>query len=486
MRDIEVLNEPQLEFGHGGRHIDIRFGIMDWGPADVSSDRAPKQITIALIGMERDVEALRRWLEKCRDPIPAKESKHPNLFPPFPGFREDAAFRSRLALDSSLERTIPPREIESLFRRGTHNEIVTAAVDLFLDEMRLLKDKGQPDVILCAVPPEIEALMDPDERPGGSRRRERDDCIDFHDLLKARAMVSVDVPTQCVLPGTYDPQRRRQQKRRKDRVRTLQDEATRAWNLHTALYYKAGGLPWRMVRHPSEYQACYIGIGFYYTPDREFLRTSMAQVFGERGDGVIVRGSAVAITKEDRTPHLSEEAAAELVQKALRRYRAEHRTAPARVVLHKTSRFSPDERKGFTTALEEEKIELVDLISFDSRSAPRLFRVGKYPVLRGTFVSLSSREHVLYTRGAVPFYETYPGMHVPRPLLVHLDEITTSSAPEKLAQEILALTKMNWNQTQFDQRTPITIYAADKVGKILKYVDDVEDDKVQRRYSYYM
>ena len=28
--------------------------------------------------------------------------------------------------------------------------------------------------------------------------------------------------------------------------RPLQDEATRAWNFHTALYYKAGGTPWRL------------------------------------------------------------------------------------------------------------------------------------------------------------------------------------------------------------------------------------------------
>jgi hypothetical protein len=47
----------------------------------------------------------------------------------------------------------------------------------------------------------------------------------------------------------------------------------------------------------------------------------------------------------------------------------------------------------------------------------------------------------------------------------------------------MALTKMNWNATQFDQDEPITIKAARRVGEILKYVNQGEE---QSRYSYYM
>ena len=36
----------------------------------------------------------------------------------------------------------------------------------------------------------------------------------------------------------------------------------------------------------------------------------------------------------------------------------------------------------------------------------------------------------------------------------------------------LALTKMNWNGTQFDGALPITLKAARQVGDILKYVPD--------------
>ena len=32
----EVLDEPELEFGGGNRHIDPRFGIATYGPADLA------------------------------------------------------------------------------------------------------------------------------------------------------------------------------------------------------------------------------------------------------------------------------------------------------------------------------------------------------------------------------------------------------------------------------------------------------------------
>jgi hypothetical protein len=73
-------------------------------------------------------------------------------------------------------------------------------------------------------------------------------------------------------------------------------------------------------------------------------------------------------------------------------------------------------------------------------------------------------------------------MYVPRPLGFRCEE--TEQTPRFLAQEILALTKMNWNNTQFDNDEPITVKAARNVGNILKYVS--ENDLIQSRYSFYM
>jgi len=43
---------------------------------------------------------------------------------------------------------------------------------------------------------------------------------------------------------------------------------------------------------------------------------------------------------------------------------------------------------------------------------------------------------------------------------------------------------MNWNNTEFDQRDPITTRAARQVGNVLKYLGPT--DYVKPRYSAYM
>jgi hypothetical protein len=261
----------------------------------------------------------------------------------------------------------------------------------------------------------------------------------------------------------------------------IQDEATRAWNLFTALYYKAGGKPWRLVRDPSELTTCYVGVAFYNSRDRETLATSIAQVFNERGDGVIVRGAAATISKVDRQAHLAEEDAYQLLVDALDLYRREHKTLPARLAAFKTSRHDAAELAGFERAITDRGVDSFDLVSV-GRSSAKLFRYGAYPPLRGTLLSLDAREQLLYTRGSVEFFSTYPGMYVPQPLALRHD--AGDSAAKDLAREALALTKMNWNNTQFDGHAPITIRAARQVGNILKYVGP--DDPVEPRYANYM
>jgi hypothetical protein len=88
MRGV-VIDEPELEFGSGGRHIDPRHGIMHWGPVDVGTDSAPSVIRVGVIGPEAAVEGIRSWLYRAQEPIEAKPPRYPGqakLFPAFPGF----------------------------------------------------------------------------------------------------------------------------------------------------------------------------------------------------------------------------------------------------------------------------------------------------------------------------------------------------------------------------------------------------------------
>lgn len=481
---VRILDEPELEFAGGGRHIDPRFGIVDYGPADLGSGRAPTAIRVGLVGDSESIAGIREWLESCRSQLAAKESALPHLFIGFPGFERDVAFRSELVFDTRFERVISERTLRTL-KEKTATLAVEEAVQIYAGELRTLFDDTNCDVAICARPDVLNELeqadagAEDDQAASQASGSTADPGFDFHDRLKALLMRGR--PIQLLRRDTWDPTPRA---RRAGAVKKLpvQDAATRAWNLHTALYYKAGGVPWRLRRDASDLASCFVGISFYRSQDRTRLHTSVAQVFNERGDGVIVRGGTAAVSKEDRQPHLNRADAETLLRQALDRYRAEHKTAPARLVIHKSSAYSPGELEGFRAAADGAQLEVLEMLWLGDADSTRLYRDGDHPPLRGTLLSLGDERHVLYTRGSVDFFRAYPGMYVPTPLAVRL--ASTENAPYALAAEILALTKMNWNQTQFDGRLPITLRAARQVGHILRFVE--EGGVVAASYAHYM
>lgn len=488
--NLTYLEEPPLEFG-AGRHVDIRFGIMNYGPLDFDSPVAPKQINVGVVGTTESIDGVRQWLERCKSEIsakpnkedPSKPNKQPNLFARFPGFNRDTGFYSTLVLQDSLCRPLPKNELPGITSRVDRNERISRAVDLFMEEIRYLAQNTTAPVIICAVPLSLLEAMGPEEISEQVDEDVEDDStpqLDFHDMLKARAMQQYRKPIQLILPSTYDPAKQRQQQRLK-LGRELQDEATRAWNIHSALYYKAGGVPWRLPRASTELTVCYVGVSFYRSLDRQALLTSVAQVFNERGEGVVVRGGHATISKDDRQAHLPERQAYELLKSALASYWDTHKTFPARIVIHKSSRFDKEEQQGFAAALAERGIATHDLL-WVSNSHTRLYRAGQYPPLRGTLLTLDEQEIVLYTRGSVPFFETYPGKYIPRPLRVHA--ASTEQTQLYLAREILALTKMNWNNTQFDGSEPVTLRASRQCSSVLRYCSEARP--IEPRYSYYM
>lgn len=464
-----ILDEPDLEFANGSRHIDPRQGLANYGPADMAE--TDRQVRIGIVGPQAHIDGVKRWLDRCREPIAAKVSHLGHLHQPFPGFNTERAFRSSIVANTRLERSLNKRDLADL---ATANPLlaVQKAVDLYDHELALLDEEANCDVVIVCRPEELtEAeVSSTASSPTG---------MDFHSLLKARSL-RFSRPIQIIRRGTWDADYK--EKNSVGNSRPRQDEATRAWNLHTALYYKAGGVPWRFPRNNTDLATCFIGVSFYRSLGDEALETSVAQVFNERGDGVIVRGNKAVQSQDDRQPHLAEDDAQELLLTALQRYRDEHRTSPARVVLHKTSSYTPEETAGFRAAANQERLDVLETLWLTNSDPTRLFRSGEFPPLRGTLLSLTDSRHILYTRGSVPFYETYPGMYVPRPLGFRTVDVETP--PDVLASELLALTKMNWNATPLDASQPITLRTASTVAQVLRHLGP--EDEPRGRYAHYM
>ena len=480
-----IFDEPRLDFGHGGSHQDPRAGIADYGPVDLGTSAAPTRIRVGLVGPAEAISGARNWLERCRTPIEAKaNNRHPRLFRGFPGFDTECSFRSELVLDDTWMRTIPKRQLDRILSKPV-NLATAECVDLYRREIADLSDKGAVDVIVVARPDELQDDI-PNTTTGASNKGDVSTKVDparvdFHDLLKASSL-GYGPPLQVMRSTTWDPTRDTA-KSRSRRSPSIQDEATRAWNLHTALYYKAGGVPWRVQRHSADLDSLYVGVSFFHSTDRGEVHTSVAQVFDERGEGVVVRGGPAARTKEDRQPHLRRPDAEDLLGTALDTYQREHHHFPARVVLHKTSQFDDEELTGFEAAADQRHIRHLELLWIvDASEGTRLFRNGDHPVLRGTFATIAERRHILYTRGSVDLYRVYPGMYIPTPLGIR--PAMTEHSIETLAEEILALSKMNWNQSQLDGRLPITLSASKKVARILKNLPD--EQPASSRYAMYM
>ena len=470
-----LIDEPELEFGDGGLHVDPRLGLLHHGPLQpILGDK----ISVGVIGTAETVEGFERWLERARTGIGGHSTKQPNLFPPFPGLGNDNPFRCGFEVGATAKRVLPRRDITDLVAIQRNADAVREASTVFTDQATaMLESSDKPDVIVAALPFDlimriVNDLGDDDNDDGG------DEDIDFRDLLKAQTL-HLQRPTQIVWPTLWDDCARIPRKLKG--MRKVQDPATRAWNLLNALFYKAGRAPWRLPRPESQHKTTFVGIGFYRDLSGQRLLTSTAQMFDERGRGLILRGGRAHIDKGDRHPYLDRADAYDLMRRSLKAYYDQHHHYPARVVLLKTSRFENNEADGINEALKEANIAYADLVWISESSPITMYREGDYPPLRGTMIGLG-KEAILFTRGSVPVYRTYPGLRVPRPLLLRPHTLDTPIGD--VARDILALTKMNWNSTQFDGALPIPIRAARQVGKVLRHVPIGQKEATE--YPYYM
>ncbi len=478
-----IFDEPLLEFGDGGQHLDPREGLRRHGPLQ---PRSGDIVNVGVIGTEDTVNGFREFLAETGRGIESGNKALINLNPDFPGLGNQNPFRCKFEVPEGATATLSRRQVKDIISIVRQDEAVRQSVDLIKSLLSaLIEGSAKPDVIVLALPvPLIEKLVNAkseEEVEAAEESGQRDDDLNFRDLLKARTL-HLDVPTQIVWPDTWDDAAKIPRKVKRDSNRQRQVKATRAWNLLDQLYYKAGKVPWRLLPTVGEYRTSFLGIGFYRDLDGQQLWTSTAQMFDDRGRGLILRGARAQTESRSRHPYLTAGDAEDLVARSIKIYKSFHGHVPARVVVLKTSRFGTEEAEGVDAALTKAGIEMLDLVWVQESSPIAILRDGNYPVLRGTFVDLNGKG-LLYTRGSVPYYGTYPGLRIPRPLLL-VPHKSTDRTILALAKDVLALTKINWSTTQFDQKIPAPIKAAREVGRILKHIDfgtDVSSDF--RKYS---
>lgn len=504
----EYIEEPDLVFGRQIEEKDPRIGLMYNGPYQYSdeSQPSPSQIKVGIIGSSSTMTSAKRVLEKLGKKI---ESQEPNkwLYPDYPGFIKNSIIQCEFITSENWQAIIKENEIKAVLSISENiNKRIAAGVNLFRDKVKTIGlEDNKPDVIICALPPDIEEYCGISEQTRGAKKPKftpieklRQDMksvgqtfldqwgldiskehfkedldLDFRNALKGKVMefgIPVQILKDSVASGfLYYGE---------SGVKETQEPATLAWNLSTALYYKANGKPWRLAKLRQD--TCYVGISFFrnlLNPNVD-MQTSMAQVFTHNGEGIVIRGTEVTRDKVAKEPHMSQRQARDLLTKALETYEQKAGRGPSRIVIHKTTSFSYDEKAGFSSAADKVSI---DFVTISNQHPYRFARTGIYPVIRGTIIHLAHNKCLLYTSGYIPRIRTYPGQRIPRPLL-----ITHSGDSEMIdiCKEILGLTKLNWNTTAFATYLPITLEFSHKVAGILSELE--EGKLLQNHYRFYM
>jgi hypothetical protein len=498
------IDEPKLIFSGGQSAVDPKSGIAAYGPLQSQVHQA-RHVRLGVVGTPIGIHGLKSYIERCLSKVEPglnRRQKHydPICFPDFPGARSTVGFRANFCVER--EREIALKYFEHASKEGESSARLKAVVNLVDKQLNVLcAMEPRPEVAIVVLPRCVEDAcrsigsqyrsrkqqLTPSEKAkrsilreeaktnqimlglefGESISTEQDGFWNIHHALKAHAMKH-GMPTQIAWESTLSGEG------------LTQDPATMAWNFFTALYYKSGNIPW-LLETMSE-NTCYVGISFYRDdPAKSSLQSSLAQAFSGHGEGLVLQGpKSIMDRKGNPVPHLSEIEAERLLSEVLKLYTDFHEIAPKRVVLHKSSRFWPDELKGFEKALS--KIEYHDFVAISPSQGHRLLRLGKAPPVRGTAVQMSPGHYLLYTTGYVPYLGAYPGAHVPLP--IEILEHHGGSSPETICREIIALTKLNWNSCNFSCSEPITLQFARVVGSIVRELPT--GIKPERRYRFYM
>lgn len=512
---IELLQEPKIEFGDNFLCDDPKMGISVGGFYSHSNHTHRSEINYAVIGTNQLIQEFNDWISKLANKIEAKSSTssilntsvitegevqslfndddfedpesnketfsiNKKLNPDFPGFNKESIFKCQFQNDSSNNISIKNSFIEEIINSKEKKlKKIDPFIELYVEAYKKLLESFtvKPDICYVIIP--SEAFKKLSSIPFGNQ------YINMRRKLKALIMAvpESNIPVQIILEDTI-----------RGTKKQMQDFSMIAWNFVIAQYYKtANCIPWALTDIDKD--TCFIGVSFHkvINSKNDLLRSSIAQAFNREGKGLVFVGKQFewdSSKTKVSAPHLRYEYARELIITVLKQYRRITNHVPKRVVIYKTTDFWDSvinkefaEIEGFKEGISEELGQITsDLVTL-KESKINLYRtMGKYPVLRGTNFIIDDFRSVLYTTGYIPYYETFPGVHLPAGLSVEIFDGETTL--RNVCREILALTKLNFNNCNYFDSLPITLKFAQKVGEIIQYLP--EGVVPPSKYYFYM
>ena len=366
-RRLRTFGEPRLRFGFGQTLDDPKDGLLLFGPPGETV-----HFRYGVIGTPEGIARFEAWAEKLQGPIAADPNVTSSVI--FPGF--ETVFRAPWNPKPRVSITVDSAELARTVRITDAHQRVFDTVELFAGPINAWVTEEGPRVALwfVVIPEEVWKLCRPKStithaegtapeihlsHARATALLTAPDLFDevnvaaekhlyenhFHNQLKAK-LLETEAITQIVRETTITPFDFLN--RLGKPARRIQDEATIAWNLATAIYYKAGEKPWTLA--DSREGVCYIGLVFKRTnnPGNDNEACCGAQMFLHSGEGIVFKGSVGPwVSERPGEFRLPRHKAAEIVQQCVETYEKWHGGKPRELFIHGRTVFDPEEIEGF-------------------------------------------------------------------------------------------------------------------------------------------
>jgi hypothetical protein len=457
------LDEPNLSFDPTDTNqvaVNPLVGLREFGPfsSRLSAIYGDK-LKIALLAPADDLQRLRTHLNELVRPQEPMERL--SYLPKWPGF--EAVFRIKLApADDSAQIPLPATLDEDLRRASDPSQHLALALIDGLRKLELVRDRF--DVVVFYLPHRLQPLFE-----------DKDTGFDLHDTIKAVA-AQIGLTTQIVTDGAM----------------TYRCRASVAWRLGTALYAKAGWIPWKLdtQRLPLDVDSAYIGLSYALRTGADggtAFVTCCSQVFDADGGGMEFIAYEVGHGTDPRNPYLTREDMRLVMARSLSLYQDRHAgRSPRELVVHKQTPFQPQEVAGCNDAWgATSHLSCINItrppwrgVALDAPKKGESKGVPAYALPRGAAFQLDDRSVLLWVGGNAPSatltgHDNYfqGGKGIPRPLLLTRD---AGAGPlDYVAAQILGLSKMDWNNDALYGGLPCTVQYAKVLAKTIKHMPDL-------------
>lgn len=461
------VKEPLIYFHHQDetkQSIHPINGLKVLGPIDQSFDAIGinSKITLALIAPDIGFKKVKSHLESLLNS--ASPSTEKEYLKEYPGFYN--VYKKHLVIPSSVQNefviTIDNQKVKQ-YSPIQFYELIKTKID------KLSLKNTEIDCVVVYIP---------DYWANFREFKNELTYFDLHDSLKLYG-IKKGLRLQFI----------------EDKSINYNDQAKVKWWLSLSIYVKSNGTPWKVKTDNTE--TAFVGLGYAIRQNlRNKIVLGSSQIFDGSGNGLrfllqpIERPVIIG-----KNPFMSKDDAFRLVTNIRNTYnKIDPIIGLNKFVLHKSTHYTHDEIEGICNALEGvDNIELLQIQQFSNWRAISLkknYSTGKhefygYPIERGTIIQLDEFRFLLWTHGLVenkellkPYYQGKRG--IPTPLLIK--RFRGTDPIETVANDILKLTKMNWNGAELYKTLPVTIDFSKTLSVMGKQLEELGNRAYDFRY----